>query len=481
MATLSGKTLGKYQVFERIGRGGMADVYKGRHERLDRTVAIKVLHSHLAEGEDFLARFEREARAVASLRHPNIVQVYDFDREEEQMYMVMEYIGGGNLKDRLKKARADGNFLPLKEVQAILEQVAAALDTAHKEGMLHRDVKPANVMLDEEGHAYLADFGIARIVSTTQFTATGTLVGTPAYMSPEQGRGESLTPASDLYSLGIILYEMLTNSIPFDADTPLAIIHKQIHDPLPPARDLRADLPAAVEGMLEQALAKDASARFDSAAAMAEALHVALTSKGAPASPAQAPSEDMKATVVMQEVQPEDAKATVAMEENLGADLEAEPPLQLSATSEPVPEVELAEAQSSLLEKVSKLSPALIAGVVIIVLVAVAAATGLFSGGGGAGCDSVDSCLMLADQAEAEGRPEDAVAFLEAATSMVPEGEEPVFAEIWCRHGHVNLALDRPEEAIGSFERCIDWTHEEPGLEGVREEAERMIMDLRGD
>src|SRR5512136_1323917 len=189
MATLTGTTLGKYQVLERLGRGGMADVYRAHHTRLDRDVAIKVLHPHLIEGQDFLARFEREAKAVASLKHPHIVQVFDFDSQDDLQYLVMELIDGGSLRGRLEELAKSTARLPRDDTRRIFGHVASALDYAHRRGMLHRDVKPANVLLDRDGDAYLSDFGIARILSETQFTTTGALIGTPHYMSPEQGKG----------------------------------------------------------------------------------------------------------------------------------------------------------------------------------------------------------------------------------------------------------------------------------------------------
>ncbi|MCJ7708968.1 MAG: protein kinase, partial [Anaerolineales bacterium] len=245
MATLTGTTLGKYQILDRLGRGGMADVYEAYHARLDRHVAIKILHPHLIEGQDFLGRFEREAKAVASLKHPHIVQVFDFDSQDDLHYIVMELVDGGSLRSRFEELSRAGTRMPQKDALRILADVASAIDYAHGRGMLHRDVKPANVLLDHDGDACLSDFGIVRILSETRFTTTGALIGTPQYMSPEQGKGLPLTKATDLYSLGVVLYEMLTGRAPYDSDTPLGVIYKHIFEPLPSPRLACPDLPLA--------------------------------------------------------------------------------------------------------------------------------------------------------------------------------------------------------------------------------------------
>ena len=275
MASLSGTELGRYQVLERLGRGGMAEVYKGYHPKLDRHVAIKILHGYLAEGEDFLARFEREARAVANLRHPNIVQIFDFDVHDEQYYMVMELIEGGTLTEWSKKEIGD---IDLRTILNIMEQVASALDYAHNQGIVHRDIKPSNILVNENGGIFLTDFGIARIVSgsQTQFTATGALIGTPAYMSPEQCRGEEISQVSDIYSLGIILFELLTGQQPFEAKTPLSVLQKHIKEPIPNLRLHRSDLPPTIDLVIAKTLAKQPADRYQTAGEFVSALREAV-------------------------------------------------------------------------------------------------------------------------------------------------------------------------------------------------------------
>ncbi len=264
--------LGRYRVLEPLGRGGMARVYRAYHPQLDRYVAIKLLRSDLLEDEAFLARFQREARAVANLRHPHIVQVYDFDVEGDTYYMVMEYLEGDTLKARLDDYRIRGERMPWGEVVRIVLDVLDGLAYAHSKGMIHRDIKPSNVLLTRSGRAVLTDFGIAQIVGGTRYTSTGALMGTPEYMAPEQGlQGES-HPSSDLYSIGVILYEMLTQRIPFDAETPLAILLKHVNDPLPLPREMDPRIPEPLEQIVLKAMAKQPEDRYPGAGAMAEAL-----------------------------------------------------------------------------------------------------------------------------------------------------------------------------------------------------------------
>src|SRR5512137_2464572 len=279
-ASLEGQTLGKYRVLEPLGRGGMAQVYRAYHPQLDRYVAIKVLRSDLVEDVEFLSRFRREARAVAALRHPNIVQVYDFDVYGDIYYMVMELLEGDTLKTRLNDYRARGEAMPPGEVVRILLDVLDGLAYAHSEGMIHRDIKPANILLTRRGQAVVADFGIAQIVGGTQYTVSGALMGTLNYMAPEQGLESHSDARSDIYSLGIVFYEMLTQRTPFDADTPLAVLMKHLNDPLPLPRQLDPSIPEPFERVLLKSLAKRPEDRFQSAREMSQALTQAVQEAG---------------------------------------------------------------------------------------------------------------------------------------------------------------------------------------------------------
>jgi len=277
---LEGQNLGKYRILEPLGRGGMAQVYKAYHPQLDRYVAIKILRSDLVEEVEFLARFRREARAVAALRHPHIVQIYDFDAQDDLYYMVMELLEGDTLKAYLNAMRVRGERLPLGETVRIFSDVLDGLSYAHGEGIIHRDLKPANIMLTRRGQAVLTDFGIAQIVGGTQYTVSGALMGTLSYMAPEQGLDGHCDVRSDIYSLGIAYYEALTGTVPFDADTPLAILMKHINDPLPMPRMYDPSIPEPFERVALKALAKRADDRFQSAAAMTEALMGAAQEAG---------------------------------------------------------------------------------------------------------------------------------------------------------------------------------------------------------
>jgi serine/threonine protein kinase len=273
--SLEGQTLGKYRILEPLGRGGMAQVYKAYHPNLDRYVAVKVLRSDLVEESEFLSRFRREARAVAALRHPNIVQVYDFDVQNDFYYMVMELLEGDTLKSYLNVFRTQAERMPLGDLSRILDDVLAGLSYAHTEGVIHRDIKPANIMLTKHGQAVLTDFGIAQILGGTQYTISGALMGTLSYMAPEQGLDGKCDVRSDIYSLGIAYYEMLTGSVPFDADTPLAILMKHLNDPLPLPRVFDQSIPESFERIALKALAKNPADRYQTATEMSVAIDTA--------------------------------------------------------------------------------------------------------------------------------------------------------------------------------------------------------------
>ncbi len=269
---LAGQTLGPYRLIERIGRGGMATVYKAYEPSLDRYVAIKVLPQYFAHDPDFQARFRREAKAIARLNHPNILPVYGSGQEGEVNYIAMRYVeAGATLKDPL------GQPMELKRAVKIFSQVGRALDYAHQQGIVHRDVKPTNVLMAEEEWALLMDFGLARMVeSSVQLTKTGVGVGTPAYMSPEQGQGIKVDARTDVYSLGVMLYEMLTGRVPYEAETPMAVVLKHITAPLPMPRQANPEIPEAVERVILKAMAKSPEGRYQTAGEMVAALRGAV-------------------------------------------------------------------------------------------------------------------------------------------------------------------------------------------------------------
>ena len=262
-----GVELGPYSVVERIGRGGMATVYKAYHAALDRYVAIKVLPEFFAEDEEYRERFHQEAMSVARLRHPNILSVYDFGHERGIAYLVLELISGGTLADRL------GTRIDIHDTVAMLKPIADALDHAHRNGVLHRDIKPSNILLHRDGTPVLADFGLAKLAaSVRRLTASGIVMGTPEYMSPEQAAGDPIGPPSDLYAFAIVAYEMLTGRVPFEADTPAAVLLSHLNKAMPAMHELRGELSRHAEDALRRALAKSPSERFQTATEFVAAL-----------------------------------------------------------------------------------------------------------------------------------------------------------------------------------------------------------------
>jgi tetratricopeptide (TPR) repeat protein len=316
-----GENVGPYRIVEKLGQGGMATVFKAYHPSLDRYVAIKVLHPALQSDPNFQARFQREARIVAKLEHPHIVPVYDFAEHGGHPFLVMRFVEGETLKARLQQGPLDHD-----EVISIARAVSEALVYAHRAGVLHRDVKPSNIIITPGGHVWLTDFGVARMAEAGESTLSrDMMVGTPQYIAPEQAKGDvNLDARTDIYSLGVVLYEMLVGQVPFQADTPFAVIHDHIFTPLPLPRSRRPDLPEAVERLLLKALAKDPDDRFQSVKELLAAFDVVIASEpsappevvAAPAETVVTPSAEVAEAVVTETTaEPPEMTAEEAVEE----------------------------------------------------------------------------------------------------------------------------------------------------------------------
>jgi serine/threonine protein kinase len=270
MANLIGQRLGQYEIITLLGKGGMAAVYRARQSAADRDVAVKVIKPDLAESNGLARRLAHEAETLALLDHQHIVKVFDYGQQDGIIYLVMQLLPGGSLADLI-----DHGPLPLETCNRILGQVASALDYAHQLGIIHRDLKPQNVLFTEDGNAVLTDFGLAKVLhSSTVLSQSSTITGTPAYMAPEQWRGQTLDARTDVYALGNIVFEMVTGRPPFVADTMFTMLHLHVNEPPPPIRD--PVVPAGVEHVVEKALAKDPANRFASASTMAQAFDAAL-------------------------------------------------------------------------------------------------------------------------------------------------------------------------------------------------------------
>ncbi len=294
MDSLVGQSLGQYQVEHVIGVGGMANVYKAYQRSLDRYVAIKAIPMQPANSHDpgFLARFTNEARLIAKLSHPNIVTVHDYGEDRAWAYIVMEYIAGGTLRDRMAKAEAARQRLELAPTLDLIAQAALGLDHAHQHGVIHRDVKPGNMLLRAEDQLLLSDFGIAAILEASAGYALGNGAGTPQYMAPEQGTPNGIVDArTDIYSLGVVLFQCVTGQLPFNADTPMGIINQHLHSPVPRPAQLAPGLPPRVEQIILRAMEKQPGGRYQRAREMADHLREAAAEarRLAPA-PAPAPA-----------------------------------------------------------------------------------------------------------------------------------------------------------------------------------------------
>ncbi|MGB1287371.1 MAG: serine/threonine protein kinase, partial [Aggregatilineales bacterium] len=269
--TLAGQTLGQYEVVETLGRGGMGTVYKGYQHSVDRYVAIKVLPPHPGLDEEFRQRFQLEARTIGSLQHPHILSLYDYGSQEDILYLVMAYADGGTLDDLIKDAP-----MPINRVESIIRQLAGALDYAHRREIVHRDIKPGNILFDSGGNVLLADFGIVKMLSGDGELTGTAVVGTPAYMAPEQSQGMDIDGRVDVYALGIMAFQMLTGKQPYKSDNPMQLLIKHINDPIPSILDFNEDLPSGIVAVMKKVLAKNPDDRYQTATEFAEAFSTGI-------------------------------------------------------------------------------------------------------------------------------------------------------------------------------------------------------------
>jgi eukaryotic-like serine/threonine-protein kinase len=263
---------GRYELVELIGRGGMSSVWKAHDRLLDRIVAIKVLHEQFTRDEEYVERFRREARSVAQLSHPNIVTVIDRGEEDGRQYIVFEYVEGENLKQAIEREGP----LPVRDALVLALQMARALGFAHDRGLIHRDVKPQNVLLNEDRQAKMTDFGIARSVDVEGVTITGTVLGTSEYIAPEQARGQRVDALTDVYSLGVVLYELLTGRVPFEGENFVAIALRHVNEPAPSVLERRPDCPPRVGMAVDRAMSKRPEERFQSMQELCSELEACL-------------------------------------------------------------------------------------------------------------------------------------------------------------------------------------------------------------
>lgn len=301
---LIGKTLGQFTILEEIGRGGMATVYSAMQQSMNRKVAIKILPRHFMHDPGFLERFEREVEVISTLEHPHILPIYDYGEVDGIPYIAMRFLGGGSMAQMVRRGVPD-----LNDLEKPFRQVAAALDYAHMRGIIHRDLKPGNIMLDEDGNAYLSDFGIARVMGSD---LTGSaIIGTPAYMSPEQAHGVAIDARSDIYALGIVLFELITGREPYQAETPMGLLLMHLNEPLPEIDDLRDDVPVDVKLVIEQATMKDPDDRYPSAGKMSDAFSAALRG--------EAITQQSTPTKSIAEPEPFDSSATLPPTKRAGS------------------------------------------------------------------------------------------------------------------------------------------------------------------
>jgi len=411
---------GRYQIEELLGQGGMSSVYKATDPNLRRVVAIKMIHPHLSREGDFVRRFEEEAAAVAQLRHSNIIQVHDFDHDEGAYYMVLEFVPGETLQERLKRLNQSGRKMALDEVVKYMVEICGAVGYAHERGLIHRDLKPANVMLNVNREAILMDFGIAKIVGGQHHTATGAVIGTASYMSPEQIKSVEIDRRSDIYSLGVMLFEMVNGRPPFEAESAMTLMMMHVNDPVPDLRQLKPDLPINLIAVIEKSLSKDREQRFQSAAEMAAALQDILEkpdAKPVEGTYIEPPAPDKAAegaTYVVPPSKSEEINQGTLIEETPASKEVAMPPVRV------VPQASTAQKKG--------LSPKLIAGgvVAIVALLCIVIGGAIFIPRRFSSVDGNDSEAILATQTiELDAAAQAATLVAQTAAVLDVATEEP--------------------------------------------------------
>ena len=333
MSGISGQRFGQYEVIERVGKGGMATVYRATQTNIGREVALKFLPREFLHDDTFLARFEREVKLVAQLAHPRILPVIDYGQHNGQPFIVTAYMAGGTLTDRLLSGT-----LTVQQTAYFLTQAAEGLDHAHSQGIIHRDIKPSNILLDSHGNVHLADFGIAKVgQASAALTGTG-LVGTPAYMAPEMFSGEEVTIAIDIYALGITLFQLLTSRLPYNFETPLQFINAHLNSPIPSLQDYRPDLPNSTQLIIDGSMAKKAGERYGSAGLMMVNLNVSIADM-----PEEAGTQQMEVPDI-EETRPPTRQQPVVSLPTPTPPQQPVPVAEQPAASAPAPETKIQQA-----------------------------------------------------------------------------------------------------------------------------------------
>jgi tetratricopeptide (TPR) repeat protein len=494
MEDLTGKQLGSYQIVAPLGEGGMAAVYKAYQPRMDRYVALKILPRYYASDPEFVARFKQEARVIAKLEHPHILPVYDFGEEDGYTFMAMRMVDSGTLTEWI----LENQPLSLAQIRRIISQVGDALDYAHVNEVVHRDVKPSNILVDKRGNCLLTDFGLAKLVETSvKLTATGGILGTPAYMSPEQGMGQKIDYRTDMYSLGVILYEMVTGRPPYQAETPMAIVIKHIQAPLPPPYKYNPDIPEALERVILKSLAKDREDRY---AAMGDFV-AALQSATEPATIAAvvAPRLQPQPPMVEEVVQIPAAEAVLAT-----AVAEEAPTVAATREAASTPPLAAETAVSPSKNKRNKIIAG-VGGLFLLVLLAIVLLNVLDSGDDELDMTPMDMTAMgnnFADRQPATGRPLDnppppprgsrnpiepnaqTQELLDMAEAAYEQndydealrqyseaiGNEPEIVFPYCQRGSIHRELGLWDRAAADYDQCLRLATEQ-GIIGLESEA----------